>query len=135
MQPLPVEAVPTRPHPRAYPSVGGDTACPVALPSFAKALLGLIRDGRRDLSARQLGVLTTLALQPELNTIRSLAVHLRVSKPAITRAVDRLEAEGLAKRRPDPKDRRSVCIGISPAGSSYLDDIEVGLLKPAMAEA
>jgi DNA-binding MarR family transcriptional regulator len=133
MQSLPIEAASSRPSTRAHHLSALET--PLALMSFAQVLLGLIRDGRRDLSARQLGVLTSLALQPDLNTIRGLAVHLRVSKPAITRAVDRLEAEGLVKRRPDPQDRRSVCIGMLPAGRSFLDDIEIGLLKPAVAEA
>lgn len=105
-----------------------------ALRCFSAALLGLIRADQRDLTARQLGVLTTLALEPELNTVRGLAIHLRISKPAVTRALNRLEEEGLAKRRPDPTDRRSVLLAILPAGRAFLDDIEIGLLKPA-AEA
>jgi len=101
---------------------------------FAKAIRVLVRSDVRDLSTRQLGILTTLALEPDLNTVRGLAIHLRMSKPAVTRALDRLEQEGLAKRRPDPTDRRSVLLAILPAGRAFLDDIEIGLLKPA-AEA
>jgi DNA-binding MarR family transcriptional regulator len=105
-----------------------------ALQCFCSALLGLIRADQRDLTARQLCVLATLSLEPDLNTVRGLAVHLRISKPAITRAIDRLEKEGLVKRRPDPTDRRSVLLAILPAGRAFLDDIEIGLLKPT-AEA
>lgn len=104
------------------------------LGDFARAIQALVRSDVRDLSTRQLGILTTLAVEPELNTVRGLAIHLRISKPAVTRALNRLEEEGLAKRRPDPTDRRSVLLAILPAGRAFLDDIEIGLLKPA-AEA
>jgi DNA-binding MarR family transcriptional regulator len=118
--------------PAACPSQSGSNF--VGLVDFAKAIQSLVRSDARDLSTRQLAVMTTLALEPDLNTVRGLAIHLRISKPAVTRALDRLEEEGLAKRRPDPADRRSVLLAILPAGRAFLDDIEIGLLKPT-AEA
>jgi DNA-binding MarR family transcriptional regulator len=45
---------------------------------------------------------------------------LNVSKPAITRALDRLEEFEFTKRETDPNDRRSVIARRTPAGSAYL---------------
>lgn len=39
-----------------------------------------------------------------------------------TGLVDTLERDGLVRRTPDPDDRRSVVIRITPAGSTWLDD-------------
>lgn len=79
------------------------------------SLLWMVRDGT-DVSVRQLVVLleATEARQPQ--TVRGLAAHLHISKPAITRAMDRLETLGWAKREPDPKDRRSVLITVTEDG-------------------
>ena len=41
-------------------------------------------------------------------TVRGLAESTSFSKPCITRALDVLEGRLLAKRVPDPKDRRSI---------------------------
>jgi len=46
-----------------------------------------------------------------------------VSKPAITRALDRLGELDLAKRKTDPQDRRSVLVQRTPKGSAFLRDI------------
>lgn len=73
-----------------------------------------------DLSARQLAVLLTVYLDEGPHTVRGLAAHLRVSKPAITRALDRLSADGLLDRETDDNDRRSVLIQRTPKGSTYL---------------
>ena len=64
----------------------------------AEQLIGILRDTtvamvRRDgpdLSARQLGVFLTCYLNDGGHTVRGLAAGLNVSKPAITRALDRL---------------------------------------------
>jgi len=71
------------------------------------------RDGP-DLSARQMALLLTVYLSPPPHTVRGLAQILAVSKPAITRALDRLSDFGLVKRKVDEADRRSV------KGSVYL---------------
>src|SRR5215213_4552350 len=54
------------------------------------AIVELVRRDGPDLSARQLGVFLTCYLEPEAQTFRGLAAKLGVSKPAITRALDRL---------------------------------------------
>lgn len=47
-----------------------------------------------------------------------------ISSGAMTNRLDRLEVEGLIERRPDPKDRRSIQIELTPAG---LELIEKGM--------
>ena len=75
------------------------------------------------MSARQLGVFLTCYLDSEAQTVRGLAAKLNVSKPAITRALDRLSEFDLVRRKTDPLDRRSVLVQRTPAGTAYLKDI------------
>ncbi len=73
-------------------------------------IVALVRRDGPDLSARQLGVFLTCYLQEGAHTVRGLAADLNVSKPAITRALDRLGELDLARRKVDPMDRRSVLV-------------------------
>ena len=87
-------------------------------PENPDQMIGLLRDSivelvRRegpDLTARQLGVMLTCYTEAEPQTVRGLAAQLEVSKPAITRALDRLSEFELVRRKTDPMDRRSVLI-------------------------
>ena len=90
---------------------------------FRDTVVGLVRREGSDLSARQLGVLLTCYLQDGNHTVRGLAAELNVSKPAITRALDRLAEFDLARRKPDPADRRSVLVSRTPRGSAYVRDL------------
>ncbi len=49
-------------------------------------------------------------------TIETLAGGLRLSHSRTVRVVDRLEADGLARRASDPVDGRSVLVHLTPAG-------------------
>jgi len=81
------------------------------------ALLVVIRDpSGRDPSLRQLSVLFVVASASNRPTIRGLAATLNIPKPSVSRAVDKLEQLGLAKRVPDSADRRSVLVGATRAG-------------------
>jgi DNA-binding MarR family transcriptional regulator len=73
-----------------------------------------------DLSARQMALLLTVYLTPPPHTVRGLAQTLNVSKPAITRALDRLGDLGLVKRKTDENDRRSVLVQRTVKGSVFL---------------
>jgi DNA-binding MarR family transcriptional regulator len=105
----------------------------------ADRLLGILRDTvvgtvRRDgpdLSARQFGVFLICYLEDAQHTVRDLAARLGVSKPAITRSLDRLEELELARRGPDPRDRRSVLV--LRKGLALLPDLR-GLLSEAARE-
>ena len=66
------------------------------------AIVELVRRDGPDLSARQLGVFLTCYLETEAQTVRGLAAKLGVSKPAITRALDRLSEFDLVRRKTDP---------------------------------
>src|SRR5215211_4279741 len=103
----------------------------MAVQSNPDQLVGILRDTvvalvRRDgpdLAARQLGVFLTVYLTDGPHTVRGLAAELNVSKPAITRALDRLGALDLARRKVDPMDRRSVIVQQPQQGSAFLADL------------
>jgi len=92
--------------------------------------VALVRGDGPDLSARQLGVFLTVYLSPGPHTVRGLALDLNVSKPAITRALDRLGELDLGRRKVDPMDRRSVLVQRTLKGAHFLRD-----LRQTMAEA
>jgi DNA-binding MarR family transcriptional regulator len=110
----------------------------MATTQSADQLVGILRDTvvalvRRDgpdLSARQLGVFLTCYLRDGGHTVRGLAAELNVSKPAITRALDRLGELDLARRKVDPLDRRSVLVQRTMKGAAFLRD-----LRAIMSEA
>jgi len=81
-----------------------------ALDIWRQALVSSVRLDVPDLSARQMGLLLSVYLTPPPHTVRGLAQVLAVSKPAITRAVNRLSELGLVRRKTDDADRRSVFI-------------------------
>ena len=93
-------------------------------------IVALVRRDGPDLSSRQLGVFLTCYLKDGAQTVRGLAAELNVSKPAITRALDRLGELDLARRKVDPADRRSVLVQRTLKGQSFLRD-----LRGIMAEA
>lgn len=93
-------------------------------------IVSLVRRDGPDLSARQLGVFLTCYLQEGPHTVRGLAADLNVSKPAITRALDRLGELELARRKIDPSDRRSVLVQKTIKGQAFLKD-----LRSIMGEA
>jgi DNA-binding MarR family transcriptional regulator len=108
-------------------------------------IIGTVRRDGPDLSARQFGVLLITYIEEGPHTVRGLAARLEVSKPAITRSLDRLAELGLAKRGPDPRDRRSVLVQRTRKGLDFIADVR-GLLvasnkasgtpaKPAKAAA
>src|ERR1700692_375226 len=86
-------------------------------------IVGLVRRDGVDLSSRQLGVFLTCYLNDGGHTVRGLAADLNVSKPAITRALDRLGELDLARRKVDPLDRRSVLVQRTTKGSAFLRDL------------
>ncbi len=84
-----------------------------------------------DLSTRQIAVLLTVYLEDRPHTVRELASGLNISKPAITRALDRLCGDGLLRRKTDDKDRRSVLIQRTVKGSVFLREIGDAIQRTA----
>lgn len=99
-----------------------------------ETIVALVRRDGPDLSARQLGVFLTCYLQDGAHTVRGLAATLNVSKPAITRALDRLGELDLARRKVDPADRRSVLVQRTLKGTAFLRDLR-GIMNDAAAAA
>ena len=93
-------------------------------------IVALVRQDGPDLSARQFGVFLTCYLESDAQTVRGLASSLDVSKPVISRALDRLADFDLVRRKADPDDRRSVLVQRTPAGNAFLKDIR-GILRDA----
>ena len=111
----------------------------MAAPQTPEQLVGILRETvvalvRRDgpdLSARQLGVFLTCYLHDGGHTVRGLAADLNVSKPAITRALDRLGELDLARRKIDPLDRRSVLVQRTVKGQAFLRELRSILTEGA----
>lgn len=93
-----------------------------ALDLWRNVLVETVRSAGPDLSARQLAIVLSVYLTPPPHTVRGLAALLRISKPAVTRALDRLSILGLARRRRDEQDRRSVLVQRTVKGSVFLTD-------------
>jgi DNA-binding MarR family transcriptional regulator len=105
-----------------------------ALDLWRGAIVESVRRDAPDLSARQMALLLTVYLTPPPHTVRGLAMTLNISKPAITRALDRLTEFGLVKRKVDDQDRRSVLIQRTVKGSVFLREFG-DIIVAAGAEA
>jgi DNA-binding MarR family transcriptional regulator len=86
------------------------------------ALVESVRRDGPDLSARQMALMLTVYLTPPPHTVRGLAEALNISKPAVTRALDRLGTLDMIRRKPDEADRRSVNVQRTVKGSVYLSE-------------
>ncbi|HEX2187646.1 MAG TPA: MarR family transcriptional regulator [Longimicrobiaceae bacterium] len=84
------------------------------------------------LSLAKMGVLRHLAAAGDSLPLGQLAERLSCVRSNVTQLVDRLEADGLVRRVPDPGDRRSVLATLTEEGRrSY----EAGARAQAAAEA
>lgn len=83
----------------------------------------------RGLSAGALDVLVRLGAAGEAGeaglTVGELARAGGVSPRNATGLVDTLEREGLARRSPDPNDRRAVLVTATPEGLAWLEEFRV----------
>lgn len=93
-----------------------------ALNLWRTATVASVRRDGPDLTARQMALLLTVYLTPPPHTVRGLAVTLHISKPAVTRALDRLSTLGYVRRRPDETDKRSVLVQRTVKGSVFLSE-------------
>jgi DNA-binding MarR family transcriptional regulator len=84
----------------------------------------LVRRDGPELTTRQLGVFITCYLMDDVLTVRDLCLKLNASRPAITRALDRLSELDLVCRKTDQLDRRRILIRRTTAGARLLLNIE-----------
>lgn len=95
----------------------------LAVEVLRDVIVTLVRRDTPALSSHQFGVYLTCYLRDGDHTVRGLALELCVSKSVITRALDKLGELGLAARRVDPTDRRSIIVDRTEAGLAMLDDL------------
>lgn len=91
-----------------------------ALELWRRVLVSSVRDHGPDLSARQLALVLMVYMTPAPHTVRGLASLLNISKPAVTRALDRLGKLGIVRRKVDENDRRSILVQRTVKGSVFL---------------
>lgn len=90
---------------------------------WRQALLNTVRADEKDLTMRQVAVLTTVYMTDPPHTVRGLAAELKVAKPVITRALDTLSRSGLLKRKRDEADKRNVLVERTVKGAVYLSEL------------
>jgi DNA-binding MarR family transcriptional regulator len=73
-----------------------------------------------DITMPQAKLLYLLGAVGELH-MSELVTHLGVSLSTISGLVDKVVDHGLAYRRDDPADRRQVVVGLTPAGTAFID--------------
>jgi len=88
------------------------------------ALLRISRELRREaraegVSPEQVSLLVSIKYSPGIG-VRELATRERVSPPALTKHVDRLERNGLVTRTPSEEDRRRVGLHLTAEGQRVL---------------
>ncbi len=105
-----------------------------ALDIWRGALTESVRQSGPDLSARQMAVMLAVYLTPAPHTVRGLAGALNISKPAITRALDRLGELGMVRRKVDADDRRNVLIQRTVKGSVFLREFGDLIVRAAGAK-
>jgi DNA-binding MarR family transcriptional regulator len=93
-----------------------------AMALWHRVLVAALNRELPDLTARQFALLLHVYLAQPPHTVRGLAVQLKMSKPAVTRALDRLSALGFVKRQTDQTDRRSILVKRTVAGAVFLRD-------------
>ena len=93
-----------------------------ALALWHKVISRSLRELPYDLSQRQIAAMLTVYMTPPPHTIRSLAEHLNISKPAVCRAIDTLSGLDLIRRKKDEEDRRNVFLQRTVNGSVFLRD-------------
>ena len=86
------------------------------------ALVASVRGDAPDLSARQMALMLSVYLGSGPHTVRGLALALKISKPAVSRALDRLGELGYIRRQRDDLDRRNVLVQKTPSGATFLTE-------------
>ncbi len=84
-------------------------------------VLSVVKSDLPDLSNRHMAVLLSVAFQRDRYTVRGLAAHVGVSRPVISRGLNKLSRLGLLQRESDPKDGRSVFIAMTEKGVQFVE--------------
>ncbi len=101
---------------------------------WSRTVVATVRSDAPDLTARQQALLLTVALGKGLHTVRGLAEHLCIAKPAVTRGLDALEKMGFVRRIPDERDLRSILIERTQSGMDYLRNLAAAIQSASDAK-
>jgi len=93
-----------------------------SLELWRHALVASVRCDAPDLSARQMALMLSVYLGDAPHTVRGLALALKISKPAVSRALDRLGELGYIRRQRDDLDRRNVLVQKTTNGAGFLTE-------------
>jgi MarR family transcriptional regulator for hemolysin len=74
-------------------------------------------------SAARMEALAAIINSPWPSAQVDIAKRLRIEGPTMTRMLDSLEADGLVERLPDPHDRRTKQLRLTPQGEAALEEI------------
>src|SRR6187399_3421832 len=74
-------------------------------------------------SSARMEALAAIFNSPSLSAQVDIAKRLRIEGPTMTRMLDTLEADGLVERLPDPTDRRTKQLRLTPTGEKVLEEI------------
>ncbi|WP_443027660.1 MarR family transcriptional regulator [Sphingomonas sp. UNC305MFCol5.2] len=91
-----------------------------SLSSWKNTLIDYVRSGEPDLTNRQMALLMLVYLDPGPHTVRGLARALNVSKPVVTRALNRLGTLGYLRRQRDDTDKRNIFVARTAEGADFL---------------
>jgi DNA-binding MarR family transcriptional regulator len=94
------------------------------LSRWMQTLIDYVRSGQPDLTNRQMALMMLVYLTPGPHTVRGIAKALGVSKPVVTRALNRLGSLGYLRRQRDEADRRNVFVARTDEGANFLDAFE-----------
>lgn len=89
------------------------------------------RSGAFDLTEAQLGAMLAINDQGALS-LKQLAGILGVSPPSASTMVDRLVDSGMIRRKPSPRDRRSISIDLTDTGRAVVQEFESQFLRSAV---
>ncbi|HEX2412938.1 MAG TPA: MarR family transcriptional regulator [Solirubrobacteraceae bacterium] len=90
--------------------------------TIARTARRMRQEAGQELSPSLTAALATVERHGPL-TPSELAARERIQRPTATRVLARLEDETLIARTPDPHDRRSSLVSVTPAGSDLLADL------------
>ncbi len=91
-----------------------------ALNLWKSTVFDIVKRGDEDLSNRQMAIFLIVYMQAPPHTVKALSTGLSISKPAVTRALDKLSDLGFIKRKIDDNDNRVVHIQRTVKGSVFL---------------
>ena len=86
-----------------------------------------------ELSFTQIKALCALDLDSECSSVKALAESMRVSLPAMSRAIDGLHERGLVDRREDPQDRRMKRVRLTEGGRAITSSLNESRLVAMQA--